>query len=74
MNGLNHFRTTSLRTSPLNLLWELNFLSASEAFRSLHLLDSVGIYPLHLTKVLASLVFYSTGVATHHTCALGSIL
>ncbi len=34
---------------------------------------AAGIYPLHLTEILASLVFYSIGGATHHTCALDTI-
>ena len=39
------------------------FYLAFGAVRNFHLLNSVGIYPLHLTEVLASLVSYSTGMA-----------
>lgn len=55
MNGLNHFKATSLGTSPLNLLWELNLsfsLWNSQEPSSARL---TGIYPLHLTEDLVSL-------------------
>ncbi len=47
---------------------------AWEQSGAFYLRNSVGFYPLHLTEVLASLDFYSIGVATHHTCALPTIL
>ncbi len=73
MNGLKHFIATSSGTLSLKPLWERVILLFIWSNQELLSLERISIYPLHLTEVLASLDFYSMGVATHHTCALGLI-